>query len=300
MIGIFGATGLIGRTFIDILNENRIDVDLMLFASDKSLNKTLLYHDKYCPILKMNEDNIKKIDAAFIFLPTSIIEKYLPLFEKYKIKIIDNSSLKRLDENVPLVIDEIYQNDLDEFNYISNPNCSTIQSVLPIYYINKINPVLKIKYVTFQSLSGGGKKLIHRFQENPFFENVYPYIGNMDKNYSEEEIKMINETKKILNLNIPIDALCLRSSALYVHASYVELQLEKDINIAEIKAILNQKRLLVDENIHFLKDMNYIQIMRLRKSLINNKILSFITLSDNLRVGAAYNSYLIGKRLKLF
>lgn len=301
-IGIFGATGLIGRTFLKILKEEHIKADLKLFASYKSQGKRIHFNNKYYEVTAINEDSFKDITHAFFFLPNDVVKSIYPYVKKYNVKVIDNSSSFRLDDNTPLVIDEINGKDLnkDQDTYIANPNCSTIQSVLPLYYLDKEFDLESVNYVTYQSLSGGGNKLLNSYKDNELLKVVYPFIGEVNNDYSKEETKMIEETKKLLKKKLEIRAFCARVPVLYTHAVYIDAIFKKDIDFALCKNVLKQKRIKLSSKSAYLKDKNYILVTRLRKDKYNDKRLQFICYADNLRVGAAYNAFLIGKRLKFF
>ncbi len=300
-IGVFGATGLIGRTFIKVLNEEKIKGDFKFFASYKSFGKRIYFNHKYYNVLPLNETSFKDITHAFFFLPSKVVESLLVYVKKYKIKVIDNSSLLRLNPKVPLVIDEINGQDLKDELFISNPNCSTIQSVLPLFYLNKVFDIKEINYVTYQSISGGGNKLLKEYKHNTLLKCAYPFIGNIDNNsYSEEENKMVLETKKLLKKKIKIRAFCSRIPALYTHSTFIDVTFKNEVDIEKAKKVLTQKRIKYCPSSKYLKDKNYIVVTRLRKDLYDKNRLQFFTMADNLRVGAAYNSFLIAKRLKIF
>lgn len=300
-IGVFGATGLIGRKFIQIINENSINCNLKLFASEKSIGKKIIVNHKRIAVNKIDENSFKDINYAFFFVPASVAKYLANYAKKYDVTVIDNSSCFRMNEDVPLVIDEINGEIANKYKYIANPNCTTIQAVLPLFYLDKKFSLKSINFATYQSLSGGGNKLLKSFKNKKLFESVSPFIGDFVNNeYTDEEIKMIKETKKILKKDIEIRSICVRTSSLYCHGCYVDAKFEKELHIDEVKKTLKNKRIILSNELQYQKDRNDILILRLRIDYIDPHRLQFFCIADNLRVGAAYNSFLIGRRLNIF
>lgn len=299
-IGVFGATGLIGRTFIKLLENVSLNHQYFFFASKKSQGKIITLKNKEYKVEALSNSSFKNLDVAFLFLPNEITFSLKEQAKKYHVKVIDNSSVFRMKRNVPLVIDDINGELAYAYDYIANPNCTTIQNVLPLYYLDKLFSLKEINYITYQSLSGGGNKLLIKHLKSPIFESTYPFIGEIKNGYSLEENKMINETQKILSKKIKIRAFCVRTSAEYVHGCYVDCIFAEDIDINKIKKAFLNTRVHLSDKIIPQKGRNDILVVRLRKDLYDNKRLQFYTLADNLLVGASYNSYLIGKRLNIF
>ncbi len=300
-IGIFGATGLIGRKFIQIINENKLELDLKLFASENSVGKKIIVNHKKIEVNKIEERSFKNIDYAFFFVPASVAFLLADYARKYNVTVIDNSSCFRMKEDVPLIIDEINGSIANKYKYIANPNCTTIQAVLPLFYLDRVFSLKSVNFATYQSLSGGGNKLLKAFKEKRLFESVSPFIGNIVSNeYTDEEIKMIKETKKILQKDIKIRSLCVRVPSLYCHGCYVDACFENELNIDKVKEVLNNPRIVLSDDLKTQKDKNDVLVLRLRIDYLDNHRLQFFCIADNLRVGAAYNSFLIGKRLNIF
>ncbi len=298
-IGIFGATGLIGRTFLKILEENKIYIEPRLFASEKSYNKELLFHKKKYKIEMINQEAFSNLDWAFFFVPSEIAKTLKEYAKLYNVKVIDNSSCFRLEKDIPLIIPDMNIALAKNKSYIANPNCSTIQSVLPLYYLDKEFDLKEVNYATYQSLSGGGNKLLN--EKNLKFESVNPFIGKIDdNNYSEEENKMVKETQKLLNKSLIVRAMCVRTKASYCHGIYVDALFNKEVDLKLVSSLFSNTRIKVSDDIECQKDKNDILITRLRIDLFDNRRLQFFVLADNLRVGASYNSYLIAKYLNVF
>lgn len=310
-IAIVGATGLVGSLFIKLLIEYHIPVHILkLFASKKSRGKRIKYLDQSIEVEELNEHSFENMDFALFSAGTEVSKKYCVLAEKSGAMVIDNSSFFRMQNDIPLIIPEI---NFDVFAHskrkiISNPNCSTIQAVRVLFYIKKLYNIRKIVFSTYQSVSGSGMKGIFdyhsalegypcEFYPYDISKTCIPLIGELnDENYSSEEIKMREETKKILNLdsNVEIVATCVRVPIICGHGVAVYLETEKDINIENVeKELLNDKDILyVRKKVNTTSevvDTDKIAVGRLRKGEKSNSLLFYCT-ADNLRVGAASNA----------
>lgn len=300
-IGIFGATGLIGRNFINILNENRINITPKLFASEKSVGKYLTVNHKKIFVEKLSPEVFDDLTHAFFFLPSDVVKEFAPYAIKNNVIVIDNSSCFRMNDNIPLIIDEINGYLINYYKYLVNPNCTTIQGILPLYYLDKYFEIKEINYATYQSLSGGGNNLLNEFKKKKLFESTLPFIGDIkDDNHTSEEQKMIQESHKILGKNIPIRAICVRIPSKYCHGCYVDATFKKELKYEKCIEALAQKRIKVTNRIRMQKGRDDILIPRLVLDKYDKHRLQFYCIADNLRVGASYNSFLIGKRLNLF
>ena len=311
-LGIVGSTGLVGSVLLDILEKSNFDIEeLRLFASEKSKGKFINFRNKKYIVETINDNSFNSLDFVLFCSSASISKKYVPLALKNDCIVIDNSSYFRMDKQTPLIVPEINLEDIKDSKLISNPNCSTIQSLValkPIYDLFGIN---KIIYSTYQAVSGAGVKGIKDYyssliyQKNEFFsylitESLIPEIDNpMENNFTKEEIKMIEETKKILHDgNIDINATCVRVPLLRTHAVsiYLETSKELDLNLLKSKYLENKSIILLDDLKKHIypvgeKALNndYVYIGRIRKSLNNPKGLLLYVVSDNLRKGAASN-----------
>ncbi len=301
-VGIIGATGLVGKTFLKyVLDDDRLE--LHLFASSNSKNKII---EGYI-VEELNEHNITSLDYALFLAGSEVSKKYIPIAIENNIRVIDNSSYYRQEIDIPLVVPSINIESVNNSLLISNPNCSTIQCVVPLFDLYLHYGIRKINYTTYQSVSGIGRKgldALERCYKNEkqsiFPYNIkfscIPYIGKiLANNYSEEEIKMINETKKIFNdYSLEIDATCVRVPIKNCHLVSVNVTLDKDFEIEDIKSIWSKnKSIILKDDPSQLDAYNneHIYVGRVKKHLTNKKSLSFICVADNLTRGAAYNAY---------
>ena len=311
-VAIIGATGLVGQTFLKVLAENNEDFDLKLFASSKSQGKRIKFQNRYYIVNKLDENAFNDIDYACFFATKEISKKYVPIALRKNIKVIDNSSYFRMDDNVKLIAYGVNEHTLTKDDrLIANPNCCTIQSVLSLNPLRKYR-IEKIIYSTYQSVSGSGKKGIDDllrcrkgntplvYEEDISFTCI-PKIGNiLENNFSDEEEKMICETKKIFNdYNIEILATCVRVPIMFSHGVSICLQVkERVIESKIIDDIKEQSQLVCCDSfvptstLSCKSDKVYIG----RSRVVNNNIMLYCV-ADNIRVGAATNAYLILKHM---
>lgn len=321
-IALVGATGLVGRTVLQVLEEYDIEVNnLKLFASFKSKGKKLIFKNKEYVCKNLYEGCFKNMDYVIFCAGKEVSKTYALEAEKEGAIVIDNSSYFRMNDDVSLIVPEI---NMDSFYYstsniIANPNCSTIQSVLPLFAISKKYKLKRVIYTTYQSISGAGQKAINSFSNllNNINDNYFPYdltktcipfIDSVVKNsYSNEEMKMINETKKILNdYDLEVTATCVRVPIINCHAVSILVELDSSFEIEDIiKLFKEQKGIIVFDNIEnnmypnslIAKDNDYVYVGRIRKDLSSRNGLLFYVVSDNLRKGAASNVVQILKNL---
>jgi len=313
-IGIVGATGLVGREVLKVLDEYHVNIaKLKLFASNKSKNQKILFNQKEYTIDIISAESFDDLDYVIFCTPSEISLKYAPIAKAKGAIVIDNSAAFRMDKNTSLVVPEINIKDinLSQNRIISNPNCSTIQSVLPLYVINKISKIKKIVYSTYQSVSGYGAKGLYDleitkegFSPEFFHDNIslncIPEIGNYTENgFTSEETKMINETKKILHLSdTKISATCVRVPIENCHAVSIYVETETDFEISLISDALSKqegiKFIKYDNNHHYplqstANNQDDVIVGRLRYGPTKNSLLLYCV-ADNLRKGAASNA----------
>ena len=318
-IAIVGATGNVGRKIVEILeNKNFTINNLYLLASSKSTGSKIKFRNKDIEVLNLENFDFSKANMTFFSAGGKISEKYAPIAAKHSV-IIDNSSYFRMDPEVPLIVPQVNSKDLGimKKNIIANPNCSTAQLVI---VLNKLHDEFKIKRLvisTYQSTSGAGKKPmdelikqtknildnkkidIENFTKQIAF-NAIPHIDQFSTDgYTKEEVKMIQETNKILNSNIKITATCVRIPVLISHAESVNIEFENEVSVDKIKDILNQSpgcKVVDDRN-----DGGYITpieaegknetfISRIRKDNSQKNAINMWIVSDNLLRGAALNA----------
>ncbi len=320
-LAVVGATGLVGSTFLKVLAEYDFPINqLHLFASSRSVGKIISYRGKDYVIEELNENCFNGIDIALFSAGGSVSMQYAPIAEKSGAIVVDNSSAWRMEKGVPLIIPEINIDDYTgQRKIIANPNCSTIQSVLPLKVLFDKFGLERVVFTTFQAVSGSGQKGIEDLDrtkkgEKPQF---YPYdISNTcipqidafcDNGYTKEEMKMVNETRKILHdENLPISATCVRVPVKNSHAVSIMAQLSKKFEIKEIFDAFNDYPgiTLYDDVSKLVYPISTIAtgndnvyVGRIRKDLSNENSVLFYTVSDNVRKGAASNAVQIAYKL---
>lgn len=312
-IAIVGATGLVGQTFLKILEENNVDnIEVKLFASLKSQGSKIKFKDKYHIVHGLDETSFYDVDYACFFSSPCVSKIYVPIALKRKIKVIDNSSCFRMKKDVLLIAYGANDNLINKNeNLICNPNCCVIQSIIPINLLKNFN-IKRIIYNTYQSVSGSGKQGIDdlircrkgeipTFYETDISFTCIPKIGDYQiNNFTDEENKMIAETKKILNDDsIDVLATCIRVPVMFSHGVSVQIDFEKQIDLEAIKDIFKKQPNIVfcdkipPTSVLSCKN-DKIYLGRLRKE--NNSLL-FYCVADNIRVGAATNTFYILKKL---
>ena len=315
-LAIVGATGLVGSTFLKVLEEKSyIQIEnLYLFASQKSAGKTTIFRNKKYVVEELTKDNIKnkKIDYALFSAGGEISKKFAPIFAKNNTIVIDNSSYFRMDKNVPLIVPQVNAEKIfSHKNIIANPNCSTIECMAPLKALDNIFDLKEIVFSTYQAVSGSGMKGLQDLKENkqgkqskfyPYdiYENCLPHIDKfLDNGFTKEEMKMVNETQKILCKKIKISATCVRVPISYCHSVsiYAKFKKEIDVNLAR-KALKDFNGIvLLDDtqnNIYpmpvIAKNTDSVYVGRVRKDLFCKKAISMFVCADNIRKGAASNA----------
>ncbi len=323
-LAIVGATGLVGRKFLEVINEYNIDVDnLYLFASRRSAGVTIEFQGSKYKVIELNEKNIAnvKVDYVLFSAGEKVSKEYAKCFNRIGAVVIDNSSAFRMEDNVPLIVPEV--NDIDEYfesKVIANPNCSTIQCMLPLKVLNDAFNLQAVDYTTFQAVSGSGMSGIldlekcsqgqnAQFYPYSIFNNCIAHIGNFDSNgNSKEEIKMINESRKILNLpNLKATATCVRVPITYAHSVSICATFEKDVDIEKARSLLSKFKGItlcddVKNNIYPMPidavGQDNVLVGRLRLDQNNCKRLLLFCVADNLRKGAASNAVQIMQNIE--
>lgn len=321
-IAIVGASGLVGGTFLKVLEERDLPIkNLYLFASARSAGKEIIFKGKTLVIEELTENSFdREIDIALFSAGGDISKKFAPIASEKGVIVVDNSSAWRMDENVPLVVPEVNPEDIFKNNgIIANPNCSTIQSVVPLKVIDELYGIKRVVYSTYQAVSGSGIKGIEDLQRglkgeepktypHPIVNNCLPHIDSfLESGYTKEEEKMINETRKILNKkNLPITATCVRVPVLNGHSISINVELEREVNLEELKAKFRETKGIVLED--DVKNNRYplateangtdeVYVGRLRKDFSIEKGLNLWVVADNIRKGAATNAVQIAEIL---
>jgi len=314
-IAIVGATGLVGSTFLKVLEEKNISFDeLYLFASKKSAGKKIDFRGKEYIIEELNHNSFDRgIDIALFSAGGSISKEFAPLAAAKGCLVIDNSSAWRMDSNVPLIVPEVNGNRaLDHKNIIANPNCSTIQCVAPLNILNKKYGLKRVVYSTYQAVSGAGIEgiadLENSLKGEPNKKFPYPIVNNciphidvfLDNGYTKEEEKMINETRKILDMpNLPVTATCVRVPVINSHSISISAELNSEFDLRElVNEIKNGNGIILmddpTKNIYPIatkaSGQDLVLVGRIRRDFSVKNGINFWTVADNIRKGAASNT----------
>ena len=318
-VAIVGATGVVGEMFLRVLEEKNLKIDnYTLFASKRSKGKKVNFMQKEYIIKELTEDSFKDehFDYALFSAGASTSEKYAKIAAQSGCIVIDNSSYFRMDKTVPLIVPQVNMDDAyDNFNIIANPNCSTIQAVLPLKVLDDKYKIKRIIYSTYQAVSGAGKKGIDDLLYNkaekfpyPIVNNCIPHIDKFEENgYTKEEIKMIEETRKILKKpKLPITATCVRVPVLNCHCESINVELEYNFKIDDIRSDLNNSEgiIVMDDPQRqvypintFVSGTDEVYIGRIRRDYTVENGINFWCVADNIRKGAASNAVEILEKL---
>lgn len=321
-VAIVGATGLVGQTFLKVLDERKFPInDLYLYASKKSEGKIVKWKDKEYKIIELKEENIEKnIDVALFSAGGDVSLQFAPKFKDKGIIVVDNSSAWRMNKEVPLVVPEANAEDLREHKgIISNPNCSTIQVMPVLKALHDKYGLKRVVYSTYQAVAGSGQKGLNDLEKNLVGEksenyphqiafNLIPHIDSfMENGYTKEEIKMIEETKKILNLpNLKVTATCVRVPVRYGHSVSVNVELERDFELDGIIKVLEEKEGVIVQNNSkineypmplMIEGTDDVYVGRIRRDDSIENGLNLWVVADNIRKGAATNTIQIVETL---
>lgn len=316
-LAIVGASGVVGSKMIEILEERQFPIEkLYLFASKRSAGKTITFNGESIEIQELTEDSLQApIQIALFAAGGSISEKYAPIAAEKGIYVVDNSSFWRMNPAIDLIVPEINKEQLESpSQIIANPNCSTIQSVLPLSALTKYG-IKRVVYNTYQAVSGAGQAGIddlvnHTSNNFPYSinENVIPQIDVfLDNGYTKEENKMIEETRKILGLkDLAVTATAVRVPIHTSHAVSINVELEQAFDLDTIR-----QELAAVDNIVVVDDpgqLSYplqsqaaghdeVLVGRIRRDSSVENGLNLWVVADNLRKGAATNTIQIAEAL---
>ena len=318
-VAIVGATGNVGRKFLEILEERNFPVkELYLFASKRSAGKTLKFKGEDVLVEELCEANIenKKIDFALFSAGGSVSLEFAPIFAKHGAVVIDNNSAWRMDKEVPLVVPEVNPEDVKwHKGIIANPNCSTIQAMVALKPLYDKYGIKRIVYSTYQAVSGAGIQGILDLQEGTTKKFPYPILGNviphidvfLDNGYTKEEIKMIEETKKILHDdNLRITATTVRVPVLNAHSESINVELNSEFELENVIDLFNSsKGIIVHDDVENLKYPTPLELSgkdevfvgRIRRDFSLDNGLNLWVVADNIRKGAALNAIQIAEIL---
>ena len=328
VIAIVGASGAVGQELLAVLAQRQFPLsELRLFGSERSAGKKYLFGGKEYEVqLLQDNDAFKGVDIAFVSAGAGVSRTYADTITRYGAIMIDNSSAFRMDDDVPLVVPEVNAADalVRPRNIIANPNCTTIQMVVALQAIERLSHIRRVHVSTYQAASGAGAQAMKELQnqyrqllhgEEPTVEkfayqlayNVIPHIDVFtDNGYTKEEMKMHNETRKIMHSDVKVSATCVRVPSLRAHSESVWVETERPVSVEEAKKAFASSKgcVLMDEpekKIYpmplFLSGKDEVFIGRVRKDLTDENGLSFWCVSDQIRKGAALNAVQIAEYL---
>ena len=325
-IAIVGATGNVGKKTLEVFDKKNFKFNnLYLVASEKSAGKKITFRDKEYEIENLENYDFSKANITFFAAGGKIAEKYAENAAKNTI-VIDNSSFFRMDPEVPLIVPQVNGSDIKKMkkNIVANPNCSTAQLVIALKPLHDLFKIKRVVVSTYQSVSGGGKapmdELIEQtklYLEGKKIEsknftkqiafNIIPHIDVFaEDGYTKEELKMVNETKKILDNKIELTATCVRIPVLVSHSEAVNIEFDKPYNLEKVRNALNNAEgcVVVDkrENGGYSTPIEATGsdetfISRIREDKTNPNSLNLWIVSDNLLRGAALNSVEIAETI---
>ena len=331
-VAIVGATGMVGQEFVKILQQRRFPVkELRLYASDRSAGRRMMFAGKEIEVQETSNRSFQGIDIALFSAGAEISLHFSPVAAKAGAVVIDNSAAFRMNPEVPLVVPEVNAEDARTHNgIIANPNCSTIQLVVALYPLHRVNPIRRIIVDTYQSVSGTGLAAMEELSSqskvvlegHDAFPHVYPHqiAFNLlpeidvflDNGYSKEEWKMINETRKIMHApELLVSATTVRVPVFIGHSEAVHIEFSRRITPDEVRSILSTApgvRVLDDPAVSLYPmpwtaaGQDEVFVGRIRQDVSCETGIAMWVVSDNIRKGAALNAiqiaeYLVSERL---
>lgn len=326
-VAIVGATGLVGQEFIRVLVQRRFPAtSVRLYASDRSHGKMLKVGDEEIVVKETSADSFEGVDIALFSAGAEISRQFSPMAARSGATVVDNSAAFRMDPDVPLVVPEVNPEDIQKHHgIIANPNCSTIQMVVAIYPLHRVNPIKRLIVATYQSVSGTGSAATEELlaqsrqvlDKQPTSPRVYPYqiafnvLPEIDvfleNGYTKEEWKMVEETRKIMHVSdMAISATCVRVPVMVGHSEAVQLEFTNPMSADEARSILSEAPgvIVADEvSKHIyptpmtVAGHDDVFVGRIRQDASHPNGLVLWIVGDNLRKGAALNAVQIAERL---
>jgi aspartate-semialdehyde dehydrogenase len=326
-VAIVGATGLVGREFIRVLEQRHFPMEsIHLYASDRSAGKKLWINQQEIEVKETTPESFENIDLALFSAGADISRYFSPIAADHGAVVVDNSAAFRMESWVPLVVPEINPEDIWQHQgIIANPNCSTIQMVVALYPLHKVNPIKRIIAATYQAVSGTGAAAMEELSQQtnevltaqPIISQVYPHqiVLNvlpeidlfLENGYTKEEWKMVEETKKIMHApELAISATCARVPVYIGHSEAVHVEFTYTIFPDEAKEILSEApgvKVLDEPAEHIYPQAilaagkDEVFVGRIRRDNAFENGLAFWIVSDNLRKGAALNAVQIAEEM---
>jgi aspartate-semialdehyde dehydrogenase len=320
-LAIVGVTGMVGQEILKVLEERNLPItDLIPVASEKSCGKNILFNGKLFEIISLTTLLENPPELALFSAGSEISKTWAPKLAAKGCKVIDNSSYWRMNKNHKLIVPEINGGELEkEDMIIANPNCSTIQLVMALAPLHKKYGVKRVVVSTYQSISGTGIKAVEQLENeelslegdmvypHPIYKNVLPHCDVfLENDYTKEEMKLTNETKKILAQQIEVSATAVRVPVDGGHSESVNVTFENDFEIPELKAVLaSMEGVAVLDNPKAneypmpinTKGKDEVFVGRIRRDFTQENTLNMWVVADNLRKGAATNTVQIAEFL---
>lgn len=327
-VAIVGASGAVGQEFLKVLDERNFPIDdLTLFGSSRSAGTSIVFRGKEHIVKELkHNDDFKGIDIAFVSAGGSTSKEFAGDITRFGTVMIDNSSAFRMDPQVPLVVPEVNPEDalIRPKGIIANPNCSTIIMVVALNAIEKISHIKKVYVSTYQAASGAGAQamaeLVEQYRQSLSGEevkvekfayqlafNLIPHIDVfLENGYTKEEMKMFEETRKIMHSDLLCSATCVRVPALRCHSESIWVQTESPVSVEQARKAFEtgEGLILMDEPQEkvypmplYLSGKDEVYVGRIRKDLADENALAFWVVSDQIRKGAALNAVQIAEYL---
>lgn len=321
-LAIVGATGLVGRTALKVLEEKNLPIsEYVFFASSRSAGSKIKFFGKEYIVRELNENSFDEgFDFAIFSAGGETARKFAPIAVSKGCIVIDNSSAFRMEKDVPLVVPEVNPEDIKwNKGIIANPNCSTIQAVVSLKPLDEKYKIKRIVYSTYQAVSGAGQKGIDDLKNTlqglqpkkfpyPIANNCLPHIDVFTENgYTKEEIKMINETRKILhNEKLRVTATTVRVPVENCHSESINVEFEKDFDLKDLKELLkNSKGIIVQDDLENnvyplatkVTGFDEVFVGRIRRDESVESGINIWVVADNVRKGAATNAIQILEEL---
>ncbi len=323
-VAVVGATGMVGRAMVRVLEERRFPVNkLVLLASETSVGKEISFQGKPVAVQKLEPERFKGIEFALFSAGANVSKEFAPIAAKYGAVVIDNSSAFRMQDDIPLVVPEVNRKQIFRHKgIIANPNCSTIQMVVVLKPLHDRFRIKRVVVSTYQSVTGAGKKAVTQLEEelagrtpkemkfpHRIAFNCLPHIDVFfDDGYTKEEVKMMQETKKIMGEPIKVTATTVRVPVIGGHSESVNIEFEKKVSVEEVREILQKAPgvVLQDDPKNNLYPMpitahekDEVFVGRIRKDETVSNGINLWIVADNIRKGAATNAVQIAEALVL-
>lgn len=322
-LAIVGATGVVGRTALKVLEEKNLPIsEYVLFASNKSAGKKVKFMNKEYVVKELTEHSFDEgFDFAIFSAGGETSKKYAPIAASKGCIVVDNSSAFRMDKDVPLVVPEVNPEEIkNNHGIIANPNCSTIQAVLPLKALDDKYTIKRIVYSTYQAVSGAGQKGLNDLENGrkginklekfpyPIYNNCLPHIDIFTENgYTKEEMKMINETRKILKKpDLRITATTVRVPVENSHSESINIELEKPFELSElVETLKNFEGIIVQDDPSSevypiatnTNGHDEVFVGRIRRDFSVENGVNLWVVADNIRKGAASNAIQIVEKM---